>query len=284
MKKTRMQEGTEFSGVEGVVPWRRGESRPAPQDEARPARRCSSSFMIRARTVSQGTVRTRPAAKSRDLLSSSPAHAAPTSSSGSSRLTNNSSATRSRSWRGRRRTSASNGSVDTDPSVPSRSGLGVGTHQLRSPALRDRPRRRRPSRRPRARAVSQVARPCRLRQSQFLPSCRRRETPDQGRPFGGLPPCSNSARASCRQVKVRSMYTFISSSTLASFVNRDHRPLAGRPVCAHIASWISSLVGGSAHPQQPPQMTPRTVRECGAVASASAFGPVWPASPPPRLP
>ena len=69
--------------------------------------------MIRARTVSQGTVRTRPAAKSRDLLSSSPAHAAATSSSGSSRLTNNSSATRTRSWRGRRKTSASNSSVDT---------------------------------------------------------------------------------------------------------------------------------------------------------------------------
>lgn len=85
--------------------------------------------MIRARTVSQGTVRTRPAAKSRDLLSNSPAHAAATSSSGSSRLTNNSSATRTRSWRGRRRTSASNSSVDTDPSVPPGSGLSVRTHQ-----------------------------------------------------------------------------------------------------------------------------------------------------------
>lgn len=85
--------------------------------------------MIRARTVSQGTVRTRPAAKSRDLLSSSPAHAAATSSSGSSRLTNNSSATRARSWRGRRRTSASNSSVDTDPTVPPGSGLNVRTHQ-----------------------------------------------------------------------------------------------------------------------------------------------------------
>ena len=130
-------QGTGRRGQAGArrTRWRRGESRPAPQDEARPARRCSSSFMIRARTVSQGTVRTRPAAKSRDLLSSSPAHAAATSSSGSSRLTNNSSATRTRSWRGRRRTSASNSSVDTDPSVPPGSGLSVRTHQAMLLAL-----------------------------------------------------------------------------------------------------------------------------------------------------
>ena len=163
-----MRKGTGRRGQAGArrTRWRRAESRPAPQDEARPARRCSSSFMIRARTVSQGTVRTRPAARSRDLLSSSPAHATATSSSGSSRLTNNSSATRTRSWRGRRRTSASNWSVDTDQVYHPDPPWSLRTHQPRSPAPPDRPRRRRPRRRHPARAVSRMARPRPLRQSQ----------------------------------------------------------------------------------------------------------------------
>ena len=69
------------------------------------------------------------------------------------------------------------------------------------------------------------------------------------------------------------MYAFISSSKLASFVNTvtTARWRVDR-FSARIASWTSSLVGGSGHPQQPPQMIPRTVRECGPVASGSAFG------------
>ena len=88
-------------------------TRPVRQDEARLARRCSSSFKTCVRTVSQGIVWTRPLAMSLDRLSSSAAQAAATSSAGSSRLENSSSATRARSWRGRRKTSESSSSVDT---------------------------------------------------------------------------------------------------------------------------------------------------------------------------
>jgi hypothetical protein len=82
------------------------EVRRGPQDEVRSARRCSSSFKISVRAVSQGIVWTRPSAISRERRSSSDAHALATSSVGSSKLDNNSSTTRARSERGSRRTSA----------------------------------------------------------------------------------------------------------------------------------------------------------------------------------
>ena len=292
--------------------------------------------MIRARTVSQGTVRTRPAAKSRDLLSSSPAHAAATSSSGSSRLTNNSSATRTRSWRGRRRTSASNSSVDTGTKCTTGIRLERPHAPGRAPGSLPVVRGRRCSTPARAGGRIAGAPPeapipfppgpdfgiewfvdraeatnrdqtgfgtagldfdhdgrldvlvAGRRGAPLFHDCRRRQrcgiglggvmrTPRNTGPgpprSAGCPPCSAKARASCRQVKARSMYAFISSSKLASFVNTvtTARWRADR-FSARIASWTSSLVGGSGHPQQPPQMIPRTVREWGPVASGSACG------------